>query len=111
LEELGFAVEEGVRVKGLSGFEHSFTLVARRGDRVVYVSIVKADSSKNFAELAKGLDVPHEIIVAAEGEPPPKAVELSRKRRVKIIAFKSAEELAEELKKALGDWGAVESSA
>ncbi|MCC6005470.1 MAG: hypothetical protein LM590_14120 [Thermofilum sp.] len=38
---------------------------------------------------------------AAEGEPPPKAVELSRKGRVKIVAFKSAEELAEELRKAL----------
>jgi hypothetical protein len=101
LEELGFSVEEGARVRGLSGFEHGFALVARKGDRVVCVSIVRANPTSIFAEVAKGLDVPHEIVVAAEGEPPPRAVELSRKGRVKIIAFKSAEELAEELKKAL----------
>jgi len=101
LEELGFAVEENARVRGLSGFEHGFALVARKGERVVCVSIVKANPTSIFAEVVKGLDVPHEIVVAAEGEPPPKAVELSRKRRVQIIAFKSAEELAEELKKAL----------
>jgi len=101
LEELGFSVEEGVRVRGLSGFEHGFALVARKGERVVCVSIVNASPASIFAEVAKGLDVPHEIVVAAEGEPPPKAVELSRKRRIQIIAFKSAEELAEELKKAL----------
>jgi sulfur carrier protein ThiS len=101
LEELGFAVEEGVRVKGLSGFEHSFALVARRGERVVCVSLVKANPTRIFAELAKSLDVPHEIIVAVEGEPPPKAIELSHKGRIRVVAFKSAEELVKELKKAL----------
>jgi hypothetical protein len=45
--------------------------------------------------------VKHEIVVAVEGEPPPKALELAREGRVKIIAFKSPEELAEELRKVL----------
>jgi hypothetical protein len=36
-----------------------------------------------------------------EGEPPPKAIELSHKGRIRVVAFKSCEELAEELKKAL----------
>jgi hypothetical protein len=101
LEGLGFSVEERARVRGLSGFEHSFALVARKGGRMVCVSIVHSSPASILAEVAKGFDVPHEIVVAVEGEPPPKAIELSRKGRVKIVAFKSGEELAEELKKAL----------
>jgi len=35
------------------------------------------------------------------GDPPPRAVELSKGSRVKIVPFKSAEELAERLKRML----------
>ena len=101
LKELGFAVEENARVKGLSGFEHSFTLAARKGGRVVCVSIVSSNPVSVFAELAKGVDVKHEIVIAVESEPPPKALELACEGRVKVIAFKSPEELAEELRKVL----------
>ena len=101
LEEIGFSVEESARVRGLSGFEHSFTLLARKGERVVCVSIVKANPLSIFAEIAKGVDVKHEIVIAAEGEPPPKALELAREGRIKILAFKSSEELAEKLKQIL----------
>jgi hypothetical protein len=98
LEELGFSVEEGARVKGLSGFEHRFDLLARRGARVICVSIAEANPLSLLAELAKGLDVEHEVVVAAEGGAPREAPEPAR-GRVKVVAFRSSEELAEELKR------------
>jgi len=97
LEELGYSVEEGARVKGLSGFEHRFDLLARRGARVICVSIRGADPAEVLAELAKGLDVEHEDVATAEGDPPREPE--PAKGRVKVVAFRSSEELAEELKR------------
>jgi hypothetical protein len=98
LEEYGFSIEENARVKGLSGFEHDFDLLARKGERIVCVSVRQANPTKMFAELVKGMDVKHEVIVLVEGEPPPKTLELAHEGRIKIVAFKNSEELTEKLR-------------
>jgi hypothetical protein len=98
LESLGYNVEEKARVKGFSGFEHDFDLLARKGEKVICMSIRQANPTKMFAEIVKGIDIKHEIVVAVEGEPPPKALEFAREGRIKIIAFKSPEELVEKLR-------------
>jgi len=98
LESLGYNVEEKARVKGLSGFEHDFDLLARKGGKVLCISIREANPTKMFSELVKGIDVKHEIVVAVEGDPPPKALEFAREGRIKIIAFKSSDELVEKLR-------------
>jgi len=101
LEGLGFLVEMSISAKGLSGFEHRFDLAARKGSRVVYLSVKPANPMSLLAEVVKGFDVKEEIIIAAMGEPPPRAVEISKEGRVKIVPFKSAEELVEKLKQIL----------
>ncbi len=101
LESLGYNVEEKVRVKGLSGFEHDFDLLARKGEKVICVSIRPANPTKLFSEIVKGIDIKHEIIVAVEGEPPPKALEFTRESRIKIIAFKNPEELVKKLRQTI----------
>ena len=95
---MGYNVEEKAGVKGLSGFEHDFDLLARKGGKVFCISIREANPAKIFSELVKGIDVKHEIVVAVEGDPPPKALELAREGRIKIIAFKCCDELAEKLR-------------
>ena len=56
-----------------------------------------ADPAEVLAELAKGLDVEHEVVVAVEGGAP--RAPGPAKGRVKVVAFRNCEELAEELRR------------
>jgi len=101
LESLGYNVEEKARVEGLSGFEHDFDLLARKGEKTICVSIRPVNPTKLFSEIVKAIDIKHEIIIAVEGEPPPKALEFTRESRIKIIAFKNPEELVKKLRQTI----------
>ena len=100
LGNLGFRVEEGVTVNGLSGFVHSFDLAARKGGRVVYLSVKPANPLSLVAEVAKSVDVKEEVIIAVVGELA-QSVDPSKGGRVRVVPFRSAEELAEKLKQML----------
>jgi len=97
LEELGFSVEEGAR-EGPERLRAPLRPPGAQG-REGRLRIDRGSEPLSLlAELARGLDVEHEVVVAAEGGAPREAPEPAR-GRVKVVAFRSSEELAEELKR------------
>jgi len=79
---------------------HSFDLAARKGGRVVYLSVKPANPLSLVAEVAKSVDVKEEVVIAVVGELAQR-VDLSKDRRVRVVPFRSIEELAEKLKRIL----------
>ena len=100
LEGLGFEVEEGVAVKGLSGYVHTYEFRAARGGRALLVSVKPADPKLLLLELARALDVREEVLLLVRGRLPP-GFKDPPNSRVKLVTFESLRELEEELKKIL----------
>ncbi|MCS7105296.1 MAG: hypothetical protein NZ954_07005 [Thermofilaceae archaeon] len=101
LEELGFKVYLNAAVEGLSGLVHVFDIVARKPDRIVYVSVKPSTPLNILAEVAKSLDVKGEVFIAAVGEVDRGMRVDYNGKRLKIVDVKSPRDLADKLREAL----------
>lgn len=110
LESIGFEVYVDCTVEGLSGLKHSFDIIARRSNRMVYISLRNPNPMELLIETAKSMDVRGEFLVAILGDLPQELPLKFNGQRFKMLPVKSPEELAIRLKKLLAENDAPSSS-
>lgn len=102
LEEEGFKVETGGAVKGKSGYEHKFDLVAQKESRRIYLDFAGPEAGTLLLALAKALDVKDSEFVVLVKSAPHRLAELLREcRSLKVIPYEKLPDLLESLKRHL----------
>ncbi|MEM2293615.1 MAG: hypothetical protein QXX41_10110 [Nitrososphaerota archaeon] len=99
-EKAGFTPELKGRVKGLSGLEHGFDLVLRKGERTVALDVVLGGLTA--PALTKLYDAPSVTpIIAVTPSAPTEVKALAAKRKAVLVEAETPEELSLALEKAL----------
>ncbi|MEM2533551.1 MAG: hypothetical protein QXK12_05970 [Candidatus Nezhaarchaeales archaeon] len=103
-EKAGFTPELKGRVKGLSGLEHGFDLVLRKGENTVVLDVVLggAAGSLTASALAKLYDVSSVTpIIAVTPSAPAEVKALAARRKAVLVEAETPEELSLALEKPL----------
>jgi len=103
-EKAGFTPELKGRVKGLSGLEHGFDLVLRKGENTVVLDVVLggAAGSLTASALAKLYDVSSVTpIIAVTPSAPAEVKALAARRKAILVEAETPEELSLALEKPL----------
>jgi len=99
LERKGFKIFEKYIIKGLSGFEYCYELVAVKGDRRVAIAFKQTEPKTLVLELAKALDLEEEVVIAVSGSLPLVLERPVKRKRVKLLRYVDATDMKEKLEK------------
>lgn len=105
LESLGFSVEVGGSLRGVSGIAHVFDLVAVRGDTVLCFDFAEAGENLVLRAMAKTIDIRRaKIFLLLDQSYAGSGLEsLEGGGRLSVVFFESVEDLLEKISSAVAE--------